>query len=108
MDENKDLMDETTDFGNDIVTLVDDDGKEYSFEVLDAIETDTGRYLAMLPYYTDANDKLNDSGELVLVKSVLDEEGEEYFEDIADDDEYETVADLFIDRLQDAFDIEEE
>lgn len=108
MDENKDLMDETTDFGNDIVTLVDDDGKEYAFEVLDAIETDTGRYLAMLPYYTDANDKLNDSGELVLVKSVLDEDGEEYFEDIADDDEYETVADLFIDRLQDAFDIEEE
>lgn len=108
MDENKELMDETADFGNDIVTLVDDDGKEYSFEVLDAIETDTGRYLAMLPYFADAKDKLDDSGELVLVKAVLDEEGEEYFEDIADDDEYETVADLFIDRLQDAFDIEEE
>ena len=30
----------------DIVTLSDDDGKEYTFEVLDAIETDTGRYLA--------------------------------------------------------------
>lgn len=108
MNESKDLMNENEGFGNDIVTLVDDDGKEYAFEVLDAIETDTGRYLAMLPYYTDANDKLNDSGELVLVKSILDEEGDEYFEDIADDDEYETVADLFIDRLQDAFEIEEE
>ena len=101
-------MSENNNFGNDIITLVDDDGKEYAFEVLDAIETDDGRYLAMLPYYTDAKEKLDDSGELVLVKSILDEDGEEYFEDIPDDDEYETVADLFISRLQDEFDINEE
>jgi len=101
-------MSENNNFGNDIITLVDDDGKEYAFEVLDAIETDDGRYLAMLPYYTDAKEKLDDSGELVLVKSILDEDGEEYFEDIPDDDEYETVADLFISRLQDEFDIDEE
>ena len=101
-------MSENNNFGNDIITLVDDDGKEYAFEVLDAIETDDGRYLAMLPYYTDAKEKLDDSGELVLVKSILDEDGEEYFEDIPDDDEYETVADLFISRLQDEFYIDEE
>lgn len=101
-------MSENNNFGNDIITLVDDDGKEYAFEVLDAIETDDGRYLALLPYYTDAKEKLDDSGELVLVKSILDEDGEEYFEDIPDDDEYETVADLFISRLQDEFEINEE
>ena len=100
-------MDETI-FGNDIVTLTDDDGKEYAFEILDAIETDSGRYLAMLPYFADAKERLDDSGELVLVKVFEDEDGEEYFEDIPDDDEYETVADLFINRLQDAFEIEEE
>ncbi len=38
-------------YNPDIVTLSDDDGKEYTFEVLDAIETETGRYLAMLPIY---------------------------------------------------------
>ena len=64
-------MSENNNFGNDIITLVDDDGKEYAFEVLDAIETDDGRYLAMLPYYTDAKEKLDDSGELVLVKSIF-------------------------------------
>ena len=102
-EQNKEL-----EYNPDIITLADDNGKEYSFEVLDAIETDDGRYLAMLPYYTDAKEKLDDSGELVLVKSILDEDGEEYFEDIPDDDEYETVADLFISRLQDEFDIDEE
>ncbi len=99
---------EENNFGNDIVTLTDDDGKEYSFEILDAIETDSGRYLAMLPYFADAKDRLDDSGELVLVKVFEDEDGEEYFEDIPDDDEYDTIADLFIDRLQDAFEIDEQ
>lgn len=95
-------------YGNDIVTLTDDDGKSYSFEILDAIETDTGRYLAMVPYFVDPQEKLDDSGDLVLVKVQEDENGDEYFEDIANDDEYETIADLFIDRLQDDYDIEEE
>ena len=101
-------MSDNNTFGNDIVTLTDDDGKEYSFEILDAIETDTGRYLAMLPYYADAKEQLDDSGELVLVKTVLDDDGEEYFEDIADDEEYETIAEFFIQRLSEEYEIDEQ
>ena len=40
-------------FGNDIITLTDDDGKNYQFEIVDAIETDDGRYLAMIPYFAN-------------------------------------------------------
>ena len=93
------------DYNPDIVTLSDDDGKEYIFEVLDAIETDTGRYLAMLPIYDNPQDQLNDSGELVIVK-VGEEDGEEYYYEIEDDDEYETVADAFVVRLEDFFEID--
>ena len=50
---------------------------------------------------------LDDSGELVIVK-VDEENGEEFFSEIEDDDEYEMVADAFIDRLQNAFEIEEQ
>ena len=64
------------DYNPDIVTLSDDDGKEYTFEVLDAIETDMGRYLAMLPVYDDPKEQLNDSGELVIVK-VGEEDGDD-------------------------------
>ena len=99
---------EEQNFGNDIITLTDDEGKNYEFVIVDAIETDDGRYLAMIPYFSDPKDKLDDSGELVLVKVFEDENGDEYFEDIADDDEYETVADLFINRLQDMFEIDEQ
>ncbi len=94
-------------FNPDIVTLSDDDGKEYTFEILDAIEDDENRYLALLPIYEDPQKILDDSGELVIVK-VEEENGEEFFSEIEDDEEYEMVADAFIDRLQDAFEIEEE
>ncbi len=92
-------------YNPDIITLADDEGKEYSFEVLDAIETDDGRYLALLPTFEDPKKMLEESGELVIVK-VGEENGEEYFYEIEDDDEYETIADAFVDRLEDYFEID--
>ena len=93
-------------YNPDIVTLSDDDGKEYTFEVLDAIETDDGRYLALLPTFEDPKDMLDDSGELVIVK-VGEENGEEYFYEIENDDEYEMVAEAFVERLEEFFEIED-
>ena len=34
------------------------------------------------------------------------EDGEEYYYEIEDDDEYETIADAFVDRLEDFFEID--
>ena len=95
-------------YNPDIVTLSDDDGKEYTFEVLDAIETETGRYLAMLPIYVDPQKMLDDSGELVIVKVGEEEEnGDEYYYEIEDDDEYDMIADAFVERLEDFFEIDD-
>ncbi len=93
------------DYNPDLVSLTDDNGNEYNFEVLDAIETDTGRYLAMLPTYDDPQKMLEDSGELVIVK-VGEEDGEEYYFEIEDDDEYEMIAEAFVERLEDYFEID--
>ena len=49
---------------------------------------------------------LDDSGELVIVK-VEEENGEEFYCEIEDDDEYETIADAFVDRLENFFEIDE-
>ena len=100
-------MSENKEYNPDIVNLTDDEGNEYTFEVLDAIESDDGRYLAMLPVHETAEELLEDSGELVIVK-VGEENGEEYLYPIEDDDEYDFVADAFIERLQDMFEINEE
>lgn len=101
-----DNIKENEEYNPDLINLTDDDGKEYNFEVLDAIETDTNRYLALLPVYDDPQKMLDDSGELVIVK-VEEENGEEFYCEIEDDDEYETIADAFVDRLENFFEIDE-
>ena len=95
------------DYTPDLINLTDEDGKEYNFEVLDRLDTDSGSYLALLPMYDDPKMMLDDSGELVIVKEE-EEDGEFYYSEIEDDDEYETVADAFVDRLQDLFEIDEQ
>ncbi len=93
-------------YNPDIISLEDDEGNEFTFEVLDRIETDESRYIALLPVYDDPQKMLDDSGELVILR-VVTENNEEFFEEIEDDDEYDMIVDAFTDRLQDIFEIEE-
>ena len=51
---------------------------------------------------------LDDSGELVIVKVGEEEEnGDEYYYEIEDDDEYDMIADAFVERLEDYFEIDD-
>lgn len=90
----------------DIVSVIDEDGKEHTFEELDRIETDKGKYVALLPIFDDAEEQLEDSGEIIILK-VSEENGETYLAAIEDDAEFEEVGNLFEDRLIDLFELEE-
>ena len=95
---------ETEDYGNDIVTLVDENGKETEFEIVDSLVTDNNEYFALIP--TDTAENLSeDDGELVILK-VVEENGEEFLEPIEDDEEYESIAEIFMERLEDLYDFE--
>ncbi len=93
-------------FGNDIVTVVDDEGNEHQFEIVDAIETDDGRYVALLPVYENPADMVDDDGELVIL-AVKEEDGEDIMVTIDDDDEFDEIAEIFEERLADLYEIEE-
>jgi len=95
-------------FNPDIVSLSDEEGNEYTFEVLDAIETDDSRYVALMPVQDDENEADADDSDLVILKEFTEENGESYYEEIEDDNEYDTIADAFVERLQDFFEIEED
>ena len=45
-------------FTADLVTIEDEDGVTHTFEELDRIETDDGKYLALTPVYDDAEEIL--------------------------------------------------
>lgn len=98
-------MDEN--YNPDIVSVVDEDGVEHIFEELDRIETDDARYVALLPVYDEAEEILEDDGELIILK-VSEEDGETYLEPIEDEDEFQEIGSIFEERLSDLFDIQEE
>ena len=94
-------------FGNDILTLEDDEGVEHTFEVLDAIDNGENRYLALSPVFDNPQDSLDDSGELVILK-VVTVDGEEFLETIDDEDEMDEIADIFMERLEEDYDVLDE
>lgn len=88
-----------SEYGNDILTLEDDDGVEHTFEVLDSIENAGTRYLALSPVYDDPQQTLADSGELVILR-VVEADGEEFLETIVRRDEMVRNCRLFMERLE--------
>ncbi len=99
---------ENNEFNPDIVSVVDEEGVEHIFEELDRIETDNGKFVALLPVYEEAEEILDNDGELIILKVVEDEDGETYLEPIEDDDIFNEVGEIFEDRLADIFEFSEE
>ena len=90
-------------FTPDLYTLVDENGEEQTFELLGAMEYEGERYYALTPYYPNAEDLLNDNGELTILKSEF-VDNEEMMVSIEDDDEFEKIAEIFLERIEVMFD----
>ena len=79
-------------FGSDFITIIDDDGAEFELEVLYTMDYNNQTFVAFLPADMDENDP--DYG-IIILRSVLDENGEELFESIDDEDELQDVYEHF-------------
>ncbi|MBS7403055.1 MAG: DUF1292 domain-containing protein [Oscillospiraceae bacterium] len=78
-------------YGNDIVTITDDDGNEYVLEHLHTLEYKGSFYMAFLP--TDMDEEDEDYGLIIL--KVIEENGEEILGSVDDQEELEEVYELF-------------
>lgn len=93
----------------DIVTVIDDDGKEHIFEELDRIETDDGKkYVALLPIYDDEVEILDDDGDVLILRVTEGDDGETYLEQIEDDKEFNEIGNIIEDRLIEKYEASEE
>ena len=89
----------------DLLTLEDEDGKEVTFEVIDATEVNGTRYLAVIPSQEDP-ESLQEDAELILMRIGTDDEGE-YMDIVDDDEELITVGKVFEERLRAMYDIDD-
>jgi len=86
-----------TDYGNDYITISDDDGNEFELEHIDTVEIDGCYYMAFLPSDVDEDDE--NYGLIILKKTISD--GEEILSTLDDDEEIAIVFEQFVKRLSD-------
>lgn len=88
-----------------IVSVIDEDGVEHTFEELDTIELDDKEYVALIPVYDD--DISDEDGELIILQRNYD--GDEiYLEPIEDEEEFMRIGQMFEERLSDIFEFDDE
>ncbi len=93
-------------FGNDILTLEDEDGEEHLFMQIDEIEHNDVRYLAVVPISDDEDEDEDEGDELIFMRT-SNEEGEEFMDVVEDEDEFVEVANIFAGRLSEEYEIKE-
>ena len=86
-------------YGDDFISITDEDGKEYELEVLAELEHNGSRYLALVPAGSGNDDEEEDL-EVSILKSV-EEDGEPLLCAIDDEAELQAVYDLVMDSLYD-------
>ena len=68
------------------------------------METTSWRSRTTTASSTPSRQTLADSGELVILR-VVEADGEEFLETIDDEDEMDEIADIFMERLEEDYDV---
>ena len=87
MADEKNMVDEELD---DVLILIDEDEQEHPFQMIDMVEVDGSHYAVLVPL-----EEGSDEEEAIILKIVVDENGEEVLYDIEDDEEWEKVVDIW-------------
>lgn len=86
-------------FAPDLISLIDDEDNEMTFEIIDSLEEDGVQYLALLPLYDTPEQSLEENNEFLIMKTE-EVDGEEMYVAIGDEDpDFERLADTFEKRI---------
>ncbi len=89
----------------DLITLTDDEGTEYEFEILDTVELDDKVYYALMPNF-ESDDVENDGTYYIF--EAFEEDGEPQLAEVEDEELLDKLADIFETRYSEMFEDEEE
>ena len=91
----------------DVLTLTDENGVQHEFQIVGEAEHNNQNYIALIPIFEDGQDLLDDDAELIVLK-VVEENGEEFFEPIENDEEFDEISAIFVESLSDEFEFYDE
>lgn len=87
----------------ELLTLQDEDGVESVIELLAQMDVDGRSYVAATPHIEDPTQALGDDAELIVLVSE-EEDGEEFLASIDNDEEYERIGNIFLEKLMGYYD----
>ncbi|MCL2158213.1 MAG: DUF1292 domain-containing protein [Oscillospiraceae bacterium] len=91
----------------DVYTLTDEEGNDEDYELLGRLDEDGQTYVALAPM-DEAEGGDGEEEDTFIILKVVEENGEEIFEAIEDDDEFDRIADIFEDELMQDLDYDSE
>lgn len=86
----------------DLITLIDDEGNEHEFEIIDELENDDGHYMALVPTQQEP-EEISSEAETYYIFEVVEEDGEEQLQEVEDDALLDQLAEIFESRFNDAY-----
>jgi uncharacterized protein YrzB (UPF0473 family) len=87
------------------ITLVDEEGHEHRFNLLNIVEVEGAKYAVMAP---EVQDSAEEEEEAVVFRIETDAKGEEVLVDIDDDDEFARVCEVLDEMVEDEDDSPED
>lgn len=94
-------------FAADLITLIDDEGTEHEFEILDVLESDEGTFYALLPTFQDPEESLESDG-MYYIFEAIEEDGEQQLAEVEDDELLDRLSEIFESRFEELYEFEED
>ena len=91
---------EDIDEDDSIISLIDDEGRTSEYQILDAIETHEGRFVALMPL-ASIDDESGEAEYMILRVDIVDDEEE--LAEIDDDELLTALDDLFHERFKELY-----
>lgn len=98
---------ENENYEADLVVLLDDEGNEHEFEIIDEIENDDGYFMALCPTLRDDGNEIADADEYYIFE-LVNEDGDEQLYEVEDEALLNKLADIFESRYAEAMEEDEE
>ncbi len=96
------------DFDNDmyesnLISLLDDEGNEYEFEIIEELDYQDRHYYALMPLFDMPDDEQEDSENVYMIfEDIIDENGEPQLAEIDDEALLDTLAEMFEEKFDEA------
>lgn len=91
----------------DLISLLDEDGNEYEFEILDEMDYNDKHYYALMPLFDLPEEGIDSENTYMIFEVVEDDDGEPQLAEVDDDALLDEIAEIFEARFDESAEDEE-